>query len=79
MKKYNILNSENAFACFSLNTLVYGNAANGKGIYLNDNFLKNKNREDQSTKVYDVTSDYCLTGEKDFEVEEVEIYQIIFK
>ena len=43
-------------------------------------FLQKKNNHEyQSTKVYDVTSDHYLTGETDFGVEEVEIYQILFK
>ena len=77
--KYKILKSKLAFAYFDGNPLTYGNDYDSKGIYLNNNFLKFNNREDQSTRVYDVPSDYCLTGEKNFEVEEVEIFQIIFE
>ena len=84
LKKYNILNSTIAFGCYPNYTLVYGNALDAKGIYLsNNNFFILKvgpsNREDLSTKVYDVPSDHCLTNETIFEVEEVEVYQIIFK
>ena len=78
--KYKILKSNLAFVYFGSNPLVYGNDSDGKGIYLNENFLKDKyNTEDHSTRVYDVPSDYCLTGEKKFEVEEVEIFQTIFE
>ena len=78
--KYKILKSDLAFVYFGRNPLVYGNDSDGKGIYLNENFLKDKyNTEDHSTRVYDVPSNYCLTGEKNFEVEEVEIFQIIFE
>ena len=78
MEKYNILNSTIAFACYSTETLVYGNHHDSKGIYLFNNFLTKKNEENQSTKAYNVTSDYCLTNQAKFEVEEVEIYQILF-
>ena len=79
-KIYKILKSQCAFSCYSdSDTLVYGNQSDGKGIYLTDNFLSNSNREDQSTRVYEVPSDFCLTGEKDFKVDEVEVYQIIFE
>ena len=79
-KKYKILKPQSAFSCYSRsNTLVYGNKSDGKGIYLPNNFLSCLNREDQSTRIYEVPSDFCLTGEKDFEVDEVEVYQIIFE
>ena len=77
--KYNILKSQLAFSCFSGSTLVYGNDGDGKGIYLNDGFLKQSNREEQSTKAYDVPSDYCLTGQRDFWVNEAEVFQIIYE
>ena len=78
--KYKILKSNLAFAYYSSEPLVYGNDGDGKGIYLKENFLKDKyNNEDHSTRVYDVPSDYCLTGENNFEVEEVEIFQIIYE
>ena len=77
--KYKILKSQCAFSCYSGSyTLIYGNQGDGKGIYLPNNFLRKSNREDQSTRVYEVPSDFCLTSEKDFEVDEVEVYQIIF-
>ena len=76
--EYKILKSNLAFYYYSSNPLVYGNNSDGKGIYLNNNFLKdNSNTEDHSTKVYDMPSDYCLTGDENFGVEEVEIFQII--
>ena len=79
-KLYKILKSNYAFSCYSSsNTLVYGNKESGKGIYLNNNFLKSTNREEQSPGVYEVPSDYCLKGEKDFKVDENEVYQIIFE
>ena len=77
--KYRILKSNLAFVYFNTNPLCYGNDSDGYGIYLNENFLENKNKEDQYSRVYDVPSDNCLTGETNFEVEEVEIYQINFE
>ena len=74
--KYKILKSNLAFAYYDGNPLVYGNDCDGKGIYLNENFLERESREDHFTRVYNVTSDYCLTNERNFEVEEVEIFQI---
>ena len=51
-----------AFFYYNSNPLVYGNDFDGKGIYLNNNFLKdNSKAENHSTRVYDVPSDYCLT------------------
>ena len=77
--KYQILKSGLAFAYYSSNPLVYGNNCDAKGIYLNNNFLKNENNEDHSTRVYDVPSNYCLTGEKSYRVDEVEVFQIIYE
>ena len=77
--KYKILNSSLAFVYFSSNPLCYGNNSDGKGVYLNDHFLNCENNEDQSSRVYEVPSDNCLSGEKLFRVDEVEIFQIIFE
>ena len=77
--KYKILNSSLAFVYFSSNPLCYGNNSDGRGVYLNDHFLNCENNEDQSSRVYDVPSDNCLSGEKLFRVDEVEIFQIIFE
>ena len=77
--KYKILKSNLAFAYFDGYPLTYGNDYDSKGFYLYNNFLKNTNIENHSTRVYDVPSDYCLTGEQNFGVEEVEIFQIIFE
>ena len=35
-------------------------------------------KEDHSTKVYDIPSNYYLNGESCSEVEEIEVFQIIF-
>lgn len=80
MKKYNILKPELAIRCFSgSDFLAYGNNCDGYGIFLKPNFKKNKGVENHSTRVYDVPSDYCLSGEYRFDVEEVEVFQIIYE
>ena len=79
MQKYNILKPELAIGCYSTNCLVYGNNYDGCGIYLNNNFFSNSGYENHKTRVYNVPSDFCLTDENYFEVEEVEVYQIIYE
>ena len=80
MQKYKILKPEVAIGCYpNENCLVYGNNADSAGVYLSRNFLNRKDStENHKTRVYNVPSDYCLTGENNFEVEEVEVYQVIF-
>ena len=48
-------------------------------MYFESGFFKNACRENQSTKVYDVPSDHCLSGENDFYVDEVEVYNLAFE
>ncbi len=80
MKKYNILKPELAIKCFPEEAcLVYGNNYDGYGIILYDNFLKINNKENHKSRVYNVPSDFCLSGENYFEVEEVEVYQVIYE
>ena len=80
MQKYKILKPEVAISCYpDEDCLVYGNNSDSAGIFLYRSFLKSKNNtENHKTRVYNVPSDYCLTGENYFEVEEVEVYQVIF-
>ena len=79
MEKYNILKPKLAIRCYSsLFFLSYGNNGDYDGICLEDNFKKNKGFENHSTRVYDVPSDFCLSGGKKFDVEEVEVFQILF-
>jgi hypothetical protein len=80
MEKYNILKPKLAICCYpDENCLVYGNNGDGQGFYLSNQFLENNyNYECHSSRVYNVSSDYCLSEEKNFNVEEVEVYQIIF-
>lgn len=82
MEKYNILKPELAICCYSDHSsfLTYGNNADSCGIYFYDYFLQNKNgNENQKSRVYNVTSDYCLSGENTFNVEEVEVFSVTFE
>ena len=81
MKKYNILKPELAVCCYSDHSsfLTYGNNADLCGIFLFNNFLnEKKGNENHKSRVYNVTSDYCLSGENTFKVEEVEVFNITF-
>ena len=82
MEKYNILKPELAVCCYSDHSsfLTYGNNADSCGIFLYDNFLQKKNgNENHKSRVYNVTSDYCLSGENCFNVEEVEVFNVTFE
>ena len=81
MQKYNILKPEMAIYSFpTRNCLVYDNNYDGYGIYLENNFLKVKtNFENHKSRVYNIPLDYCLTDEYNFEVEEVEVYQVLYE
>ena len=80
MEKFKILKPELSIACYPYsNHLVYGNNQDGTGIYISDNCFKYGGEENHETKVYDMPSDYYLTGENKFEIEEIEVYQIIFE
>ena len=82
MKNYKILKPN--FAIFSASDhssfLTYGNNGHGDGcgIFLRDNFLTNGGHENHTSKVYDADSKYCLSTEENYNVEEVEVYNIIF-
>jgi hypothetical protein len=80
MKKYKILKPNLAIASYSDHSsfLTYGNNGDGCGIYLKNNFLTNGGHENHSSKAYDADSQYCLSTEENFSVEEVEVYNIIF-
>jgi hypothetical protein len=81
MKKYKILKPNLAIVSVSDHSsfLTYGNNGDGCGIFLRDNFLTNGGHENHTSKVYDADSKYCLSTEENFNVEEVEVYYIIFK
>ena len=70
MKKYKILNPSFAICCYpNEDCLVYGNNTDSKGLYLNSSCLKeNKGKENHSSRVYDMPSDYCLSGENCFQL-----------
>ena len=81
MKKYKILKPNLAIASYSDHSsfLTYGNNGDGCGIYLKNNFLTEGGKENHTSKVYNVDSQYCLSTEENFSVEEVEVYYILFK
>lgn len=82
MKNYKVLKPN--FAIFSATDhssfLAYGNNGDGDGcgIYLRNNFLTKGGHENHESNVYNVDSPYCLSTEVNFEIEEVEVYNIIF-
>ena len=80
-QKYKILKPNLAIGCYSDHSsfLTYGNNADSCGIFLYNNFLIKGGEENLSSKVYDVNSDYCLSGENKFKVEEVEVFRVIFQ
>ena len=58
--------------------MVYGNKSDGCGLCI-DNDTKGCCCENLSNRVFDSPSNYCLSGEeKDFDIEECEVFQIIF-
>jgi len=80
MEKFKILKPELSIGCIPNECLlIYGNNCDGAGLYIYDNCFKNGGNENHETKVYDMPSDYYLTGENKFEIEEIEVYQIIFE
>jgi len=80
MQKYEILKPEVAIGCYPNEyCLVYGNNGDAAGLFLQNNFLHSTgNYENHETRVYNVPSDYCLTGQNNFNIEEVEVYQVKF-
>ena len=79
MEKYNILKPELAICCNPGEICIaYGNNGDNNGICLKPNFLKKVNLENHESKVYNVPEDFYLSGEKTFNIEDVEVYQIIF-
>ena len=78
-QKYNVLIPEYAASCHpKCYSMVYGNKSDGGGLCI-DNDANGPCCENLFNNVYDVPSKYCLSGEeKDFGIEECEVYQIIF-
>ena len=82
MKKYKILKPEVAVECYSVHSgiLFYGNNRDSCGIFLRNNFLTGKQGiENHRTRVYNVTSNYCLSEENYFAIQDVEVFRIIFE
>ena len=85
LEKYKILKPCYAISCATDGFyLIFGNNLDGCGIYLDEDRFNFKNKpplllkENHSTKVYDIPSNFYLTGESCSEVEEIEVFQIIF-
>ena len=80
MQKYDILKPEVAIGCYPKEfCLVYGNNGDGNGLGLINKFLHSSGSfENNKTRVYDVPSDNCLTGQTYFNAAEVEVYQVKF-
>lgn len=85
LEKYKILKPDYAIGSATDGFyLIFGNNLDGYGIYLYEDWKNIKYmpplllKEDHSTKVYDISSNYYLTGESCSEVEEIEVFQIIF-
>lgn len=79
-KKYNVIKPDIAISCYpEAYTLVYGNKDDRYGVRLFSHFLSKKNYENLSSGVYDVPSDKCLSGSNKFEIEDVEVFQVIFE
>ena len=79
-EKYNILEPDKAISCYPDDlTLVYGNKEDRYGIRLFSNFLEKTCYENLKNRVFDVPSEYCLTGYNKFNVQEVEVFQVIFE
>ena len=79
-ERYKVLKPEIAISCYPDNyTLVYGNKDDRYGIRLFTNFLDKNNYENLASKSYDTPSEYCLSGHNKFEVEDVEVFQVLFE
>ena len=85
LEKYKILKPDYAIGCTTGRFyLIFGNNLDGCGIYLCEDREITKYmpilllKENHSTKVYDIPSNYYLTGESCSEVQEIEVFQIIF-
>ena len=80
MKNYKILKPN--LAVFSASDhssfLTYGNNGDGCGIFLRYDYLTKGGHENHTTKVYNVDSKYFLSTEEEFQIEYVEVYNIIF-
>ena len=84
-EKFKMLKPDYAIGCATGGFyLIFGNNLDGCGIYLTEDRHNTKYmpplllKEDHSTKVYDIPSNYYLTGESCSEVQEIEVFQIIF-
>ncbi len=79
-EKYDVIKPEMAISCIPYEyILVYGNNDDRYGLRIFDEFSEKENYENFGKKAYDVPSQFCLSGDNIFYVEELEVYNIIFE
>ena len=80
LKKYDVLNSDIAIACYPSDyLLMYGNNFDRYGLRIYSGFLEKGNYENFKNKSYDTNDQFCLSGENEFYVDELEVFLIIFE
>ena len=79
-EKFDIIKSDSAIRCIPDDYCsVFGNNFDCSVICIKNKFLINdKSYEDHKTNVYNIPSNHYFSGEKNFYVKEIEVYQIIF-
>ena len=80
LKKYDVLNSDIAIACYPSDyLLMYGNNFDRYGLRIYSGFLEKGNYENFKNKSYDTNDQFCLSGENEFYVDELEVFLIVFE
>ena len=80
LKKYDVLQSDIAIACYPDGyLLMYGNNFDRYGLRIYSGFLEKGNYENFKNKSYDTNDPFCLSGENEFYVDELEVFLIIFE
>ena len=80
LKKYDVLLPDIAIACYPSDyLLMYGNNFDRYGLRIYSGFLEKGNYENFKNKSYDTNDQFCLSGENEFYVDELEVFLIIFE
>ena len=80
LEKYDVLKPEIAVVCYPTNFIImYGNGFNRYGLRIPSKFLEKGSYENFDNRSYDTPDKYCLNGESEFNVDELEVFQIIFE
>ena len=80
LKKYDVLQPNIAASFYHKDfLLMYGNNNDRYGLRIHTNFLNENNYENFKNKSYDTPEEYCLTEKNIFNIDELEIYLIIFE